>query len=248
MCTHRFHTGFFTTPHNYESKTKIPKQHRSIATTMMSHLFCSYNGRDLKNKKRCSSYKWKDGFCESHYTMMLNNRNKRSAQDKARYLLLSEANRIHQTEHNELIQLRQRIQDLEQTHPKVNSSVWIRDSVRHQQEFLCRGPGGNPYNATTTLEKMRADGFDFHARLKATGWIIIQGAFDPTKVDCIGIMDRVAVLGEGLFDEITNEDIDASNRSSQRKQIPAPTNSATDGILEKNVNSRAREIVDDAVR
>ena len=207
---------------------------------------CTYKGRDSNNKKRCSGNNWKEGLCKSHYTKMLNNRNKRSDQDKARYLLLSEENRIHQTEQNEVIRLRQRIKELEETYQPISS--WVRDSVRQQQQFLCRGPGGNPYNATTTLEKMRADGFDFHARIKATGWLILQGAFDPTKADCVSTMDRVAVLGEGLFDEITNEDIDASNHSSQRKQIPAPSNKVTDGILEKNVNSRGREIVDDAVR
>ena len=207
--------------------------------------YCSYRGRAERNKQlRCSGIVWKDGICKSHFEKRAEQRAIKSAQDKDRYLRLSEDKRIQQQEHNELVRLREILEKPQS--PRISS--WIYDSVRLQQQSLCRGPGGNPYNATTTIEKMQAPGFDLHARLKGTGWIIIQGAFDPTKVDYIGIMDRVAIRGEGIFDEITNDDIDVTNHSSQRKQIPAPANNTTDGLLEKNVNSFARNIVDDAVR
>ena len=207
--------------------------------------YCSNKGRDERNKQlRCPYRVWKDDLCESHYKKKAEQRAIKSAQDKERYLRLSEDKRIQQQEHNELVRLREILEKPQS--PRISS--WIYDSVRLQQQSLCRGPGGNPYNATTTIEKMQAPGFDLHARLKGTGWIIIQGAFDPTKVDYIGIMDRVAIRGEGIFDEITNDDADVTNHSSQRKQIPAPTNNTTDGLLEKNVNSFARNIVDDAVR
>jgi hypothetical protein len=142
--------------------------------------YCSNRGRDERNKQlSCSKQVWKDGLCESHYEKRAEQRAIKSAQDKERYLRLSEEKRIHQQEHDELVRLREILGKPQS--PMISS--WIYDSVRLQQQSLCRGPGGNPYNATTTIEKMQASEFDLHARLKGTGWIIIQGAFDPTKVD-----------------------------------------------------------------
>jgi hypothetical protein len=67
---------------------------------------------------------------------------------------------------------------------------------------------------TTTLEKMMAPEFDLHARLKSTGWIVIQSAFNSQAVNHTGIMDRVAKQAEGTFDEITNDRVDMNGVGS----------------------------------
>ena len=84
--------------------------------------------------------------------------------------------------------------------------------------------------------------------IKSTGWIIIQSAFNPRAVNQTGIMDRVAVLAEGTFYEITNDKIDMDGVGSQRNQIPSPADTVNDGTWERNVNLRNKEIIEEAVR
>ena len=211
---------------------------------------CSFKGRAGKNQGQCVHPVHIDGVCLRHYNAISAQKEKRAAYDRD-HNLKSLRLQLQQQEER-IIQLQQQQQQLR----TLSVSSWLRDSVRKQQDSLSRGlagnpcsaVGGTPYNAVTTLAKMQTEGFDLHQRLHATGgFLILQGAFDPDIVDCAAVMDRVAFLADGAFEDIVNDEFFTAH--SQRAQLPpAPLPAKQTSAVQKDTNLRTRNIVDDAER
>ena len=210
---------------------------------------CSFKGRAGKNQGQCVLPVHIDGLCLMHYSAVTAQKEKRAAYDREKNL---KSLRLQLRQQESLIlQLHQ-----QQQVRTLGVSTWLRDSVRIQQHSLCRGLAGNPcsafggtpYNAVTTLAKMQTEGFDLHQRLDATdGFLIVRGAFDPEAVDCAAVIDKVAFLAEGAFEDIVNDEFDRAH--SQRFQLPPALQPAKKtSAVQKDTSLRTRKIVDDAER
>ena len=210
---------------------------------------CSFKGRQGKNQGQCVLPVHFDGICRKHYEAVKAQKEKRAAYDRDNNL---KNLRLQLQQQEELIQQLQKQQPVR----TLSLSSWLRDSVRLQQHSLCRGIAGNPcmafggtpYNAVTTLDKMQKEGFDLHQRFHATEYfLIVQGVFDPEIVDCAAVIDKVAFLAEGAFEDVVNDEFDSAH--SQRLQLPpAPLPAKKTSAVQKDTSLRTRKIVDDAER
>jgi hypothetical protein len=220
----------------------------ALRQAMMRVAKCVFKGRAGKTVRNCENQVYADGICEAHYHAVKDQKASKAAFDRENNLkgLRSDL----QKQHEQLLILRQQQQQ------KQDLSTWLLESVRNQQQSLCRGlavgdqcsaAGGTPYNAVTTSAKMQTPGFDLHQRIAESGFLVVQSAFNPEIVNCAAVVDRVALHGKGAFEEIVNDEIESTY--SQRSHLPAATLPAKEtSSVQRDTNERTRKLVDDAER